>query len=80
MILLQLATEMEMGSFYAKKIAISIRMTHSPTVLVVGNPDSERLWKETRENDKRDYLLQIEKVRDQAIDLVIELLRYQNWK
>ena len=72
--------EMEMGSFYAKKIAALIRMTHSPTVLAVGNPESERFWKETRENDKRNYLSQIEKVRDQAVGLIIELLRYQNWK
>lgn len=78
--LVDFISEMEMGSFYAKKIGDLIRMTHSPTCLAIGDPTSERLWEESRENDKLNYLSQIEKVRDQVVGLVIELLRYQNWK
>lgn len=78
--LIDFMSEMEMGSFYARKITDLIRMVHSPTVLLVGNPESERAWKEIRESDKRNYLSQLENNRDQAIDLIIETLRYQNWK
>jgi len=77
--LVEFIRELEKGSFYSKKIADLIRMTHSTSFLVIGDPESERLWKETGKDDKRNYLIQLEKVRYQAIDLIIELLRYQNW-
>ena len=72
--------EMEMGTFYANKISKLLEMVHTPMVLVVGNPESEKAWQETHDNDCRDYLSQIEKIKDQAIDLIIENLRYQSWK
>lgn len=78
--LIDFVSEMEMGSFYAKKLSLIIRMTHSPTVMVIGNHESERFWEETREKDKEEYTLKIGKVRDQVVELIIELLRYQKWK
>lgn len=77
--LIDFVSEMEMGSFYAKRLSSIIRMIHSPTVTLIGDHESERFWEETHEKDKVNYILEIEKVRDQAVGLIIELLRYQKW-
>lgn len=77
--LIDFVSEMEMGSFYAKKLTSTIRMAHTPTVMLVGDARSERHWKESREKDKLNYISDLEKIKDQAIGLIIELLRYQKW-
>jgi len=77
--LIDFVSEMEMGSFYAKKISSIIRMSHSITAMFLEDDSSESLLKESREKEKLNYIAELERVKEQAIGLIIELLRYQKW-
>ena len=77
--LVDFINEIQMGSFYAKKLAELLKMEHSPTITVLGDFQSEQFSRETSENDKIRYLEKLKEVREKACNIVVECLRYQNW-
>lgn len=78
--LVEFINEMEMGSFYSKKIAELIRLDHAPVVAFADGSELIRRAVESNLQDYRDYLKQLVDNREEVYSLVVEILRYQDWK
>jgi len=69
---------LEMGAFYGKQIEKLTESKKRFNVMNPGGPDFERAAAVRR--DQQEYREQLQQVRNQVYDLVVELLRYQRWK
>jgi len=78
--LIDFVASLEMGDFYSKQLAQHIRKPRHPRAFMLGDPDSERQREQDLRKEDLEYLDQLRNHRDQAISLLVELLRFQNWQ
>ena len=78
--LVEFINGMKMGSFYSKKIAKLARMHHIALPYLLNNSESMRQAAEHYMKDQRNYLEQLVNVREKIHSLVVEIIRYQDWK
>ncbi|MBK8903408.1 MAG: HNH endonuclease [Anaerolineaceae bacterium] len=71
--------ELEMGSFYAKKLSQLIRKPKYGGVIALGDPHSRHRYLQQQKKQDQDYRLQLREAYDQVMSLVVELLRFQSW-
>jgi hypothetical protein len=67
---------LSMGGFYHPRIS-DLVIHHQARVSAIDVPD--RVARERKERDDREYREHLERNRDKAIELAVEMLRYQGW-
>lgn len=74
--LIAFVNALKMGAFYHVRIADLI-VHNAPNVHSLDEPDD--VTRQRFEQRRRDYLAQLSAQREQVVDLLIEMLRYQEW-
>ena len=74
--LVAFVSALKMGQFYHVRIAELIVHESSYSGL---NSDSDDIIRQRQEKRRRALVMQLLATRDKAVDLVIEMLRYQDW-
>ena len=69
---------LEMGQFYADRIADVMKAEPFTEVLAFGAPGAD-VGRRNQAIENLNYRVRLQDVRMKAIELVVELLRYQNW-
>lgn len=77
--LIEFVNELEMGSFYGKRLSELIRKPYAVGGFVLGDSYSERMYQEAQKEHDQEYRMQLRQVRENVLTLVVELLRYQQW-
>lgn len=76
--LIQFVSVLEMGNFYGSQLKLLIYKRRAPIVWTTSTPSSAFQQKEQRE--RMEYKIMLDNNRERALELIIELLRYQKWK
>lgn len=78
--LIEFIGELEMGSFYAQQVARLLEVPNFPVALSRWrDPRYKQELQERRAANWASYLHHVLEVRDRLEELVLELVRYQNW-
>ena len=73
--------EFQSGSYYANKLRTLLHPPQSVGIIYIpGDAESEQQRDQDRLRRTVEYQLQISAARDEIVKLIVELLRYQNWK
>ena len=75
--LVQFISSLEMGSFYGKKINLLISEPINPRVFGLDTPDY--FFHQWVEDERKEYFDKLNGAVEQVLELVVELLRYQQW-
>lgn len=76
--LIEFVQALNMGDFYSRRISKLIAPLNRVMIFSLSSEPDERYQRQLRSKNK-DYRDKIIANRDEAIGLVVELLRYQNW-
>ena len=77
--LIEFVEELEMGSFYAKRLSELIRKPRYAGVWSSGDPSAEHRRRQAQQKYAQEYRLQLRNGRDKVYALTVELLRFQSW-
>jgi len=66
------------GEYYGKKVGSLLRYSRHARAVDLNDPSSFRNDAEDK-NELNEFVVELEKNRSQAIDLIIEQIRYQDW-
>jgi hypothetical protein len=72
--------QLEMGGFYAGKLGGLLNRPSWAGITILGDPESERLSAESWKRREAEYQHQLINNRLEVERLVVELLRFQNWR
>lgn len=75
--LVQFISELEMGSFYAKRIGQLVKKPAYARVFGLDTPDY--VFRQWAEEEHKNYFEKLTKAVNHVLELVVELLRYQSW-
>jgi hypothetical protein len=68
---------LEMGAFYSSELAKLVTPPSNPRPFTLDTP--QYLFEQWAREDRDEYLGELQAKKQRAIDLIIELLRYQRW-
>ena len=77
--LVDFVEELEMGSFYAKRLTQLIRKPKYSAVIALGDPRSRSRYLQAQKKHDQEYLIKLQEVHDKVMSLIVELLRFQTW-
>jgi hypothetical protein len=77
--LIEFISELEMGTFYARRLTELIRKPRYASSTSLGERGSELRYREKQKEYDQEYRNQLYKARNTVYTLVVELLRYQPW-
>lgn len=77
--LINFIENLQMGTFYAKKIHSIIKESPRGFIAVLGDPVSERRWLQAIKKHNEEYRQQLIASHEEIAGLIVELLRYQRW-
>jgi len=78
--LIDFVAQLEMGSYYAKKISQLVAQPMASGIYIMGDEESIARNEESIRQGRREYQTQLTNCREAVYHLVVELLRFQNWK
>lgn len=76
--LVQFVSQLEMGSFYAKRL--ESLLYEPPAMRAYTNDTPDYLFQEWEKEDKSELFSKLTSGAQRAVSLIVELLRYQPWK
>lgn len=77
--LVEFIQELEMGAFYSKKISKLAGKPNVADFVMFGDHESERQYEARKSKKAQEYIENLVSVKEQIYELVVELLRYQEW-
>lgn len=77
--LLDFIAELEMGSFYSKKIGTLLEKSKQARIIIIGDPESERHYAESIKRENKEFIQKVINNKDLVVSLATELLRFQKW-
>lgn len=78
--LVDFVAQLEMGSYYSKKISQLVSAPSWGFAFILGDPESEASHEESRVQWRAEYMRQLVHNRVAVQKVVVELLRFQKWK
>ena len=76
--LIDFITALKMGEFYSKQITNLVKQpSHAYVMSLSGGPDPE--YERQKEKNRKKYIEQLQNAVEAVNELIVELLRYQEW-
>ena len=77
--LIDFVKELEMGSFYSKRLAELIGKPKYAGAFVIGDPESRYRYLQAQKEHDQEYRMQLRDSQEKVLTLMVELLRFQTW-